>query len=208
MRWWDRNNLYILTLGGIVVLVYMIINWAFLTPLQIALCFFVFGITLHEWEETRFPGGFYKLMTGMIGVDNSDSSKIDRSHGFVVLAIIFFAYIPLIFSEVHWLALVPAVLGIFESIIHIAGIKIHHLKHFYSPGMITALLFLLPPSIFIIIYAAPGVGWEWVLTFVYYFAVFICMEFSVWSVFGIKLKDFPKVAKRARAYVLKKPGSQ
>ncbi|WP_165251605.1 HXXEE domain-containing protein [Adlercreutzia sp. ZJ304] len=204
MTWWDRSNIYILTFGGIAVLIYMIINWAALTPLQIALSFFIFGITLHEWEETRFPGGFYKLMTGMIGVNNSDQAKIECSHGCVVIAIVFFAYIPFFFNGVHWLALVPAILGIFESFIHIVGIKIHHLKHFYSPGMLTALLFLLPPSIFIIVYAAPGVGWEWVLTFVYYFAVFFCMELAVWGVFGIKPKDFPKIAKRARAYVLGK----
>lgn len=200
LTWWDKNNLYVLTFGGICVLVYMIVNWASLSPLQIALSFFIYGITLHEWEESRFPGGFYKLMTKMIGIEDSDPSKIERSHGCVAIAIGFFAYIPFFFSNIHWLALVPAILGIFESIIHVVGIKIHHLKRFYSPGMATALICLLPASIFIIIYAAP-VSWQWLLTFAYYFAVFICMEIAVWGVFGIKAKDLPRTIKHVRCYV-------
>ena len=40
---------------------------------------YVFLFTLHEWEENRFPGGFVKIMEGMIGKKFSEDAK-ELSH--------------------------------------------------------------------------------------------------------------------------------
>jgi hypothetical protein len=54
---------------------------------------FLVAIVLHEWEETRFPGGFVQLMTGKLGIgppgtrtSRFESASIDvviRSFGFI-----------------------------------------------------------------------------------------------------------------------------
>lgn len=55
-----------------------------------------------------------------------------KAHGIVVVAIVFFAFVPFFFPSVPWLAMVPAILGIFEAFIHVAGIWIHRLKRPYT----------------------------------------------------------------------------
>ncbi len=205
MEFWAKHNLLILTIAGIGLAAYLIIGWGGMDPVQRAIGIFIVGITLHEWEEMRFPGGFFDLMTNMFGIKDATELQIGKAHGAVALAIVFFAYVPFFLHEISFLAMVPAILGIFESFIHVAGIKIHRLKSPYSPGMATALLVLLPSAVCIIAFGAQGMpAWQWVLSIVYYLATFLLMEVCVWGAFGIKPKELPVRAKGARAYVLGK----
>lgn len=205
MNLWVKYNIHILTIAGAAVAIYLVLGWEAMNPLQRAIGVFIIGITLHEWEEMRFPGGFFNLMTRMFGIDGSDEVKMGKAHGAVVIAIIFFAFIPFFFYELAWLAMVPAILGIFEAFIHVAGIKIHRLKKPYTPGMATAWLLLLPSAICIIVFGTAGVnGVEWLYSFLYYFATFFLMEICVWGSFGISPKKLPELAKNARRYVLGK----
>ncbi|WP_165053218.1 MULTISPECIES: HXXEE domain-containing protein [unclassified Adlercreutzia] len=196
MRFWDTYNLHLLTLACLCVAVYLGVCWETMPPLKRALGFFVIGITLHEWEETRFPGGFFDLMTRKFGISEYTPQQVGRAHGAAVIAIVFFAFVPFLLSDIRWLALVSGVLGVFEAFIHVAGIRIHRLKYPYSPGMATALVCLLPSSVLIFTYAAPGAGWGWAAAIAYYLAVFAVMEVLVWRAFGISPKDLPqKMAK-------------
>lgn len=205
MGFWEKHNLHLLTVAGVAVAVYLLVSWASMEPVQRAIGVFVVGITLHEWEEMHYPGGFFKLMTKMFGVEGANEAQMARAHGSVVIAIVFFAFIPFFFYEVAWLAMVPAILGIFESLIHVVGIKIHRLKKPYSPGMASALLVLLPSAICIVVFGASGMpGWQWLLSIAYYLAVFLTMEVCVWGAFGISPKELPAKAKGARAYALGK----
>lgn len=65
---WAKSNIYLLTLVGISVAVYMALTWDTMLMGQRALGFFAVAIVLHEWEEMRFPGGFYELMTKKFGI--------------------------------------------------------------------------------------------------------------------------------------------
>lgn len=190
---WAKSNIYILTLAGIAVAVFMALTWNSIPAGQKALGFFVVGIVLHEWEEMRFPGGFYELMTKKFGIEGATAEQVGLSHGVVTMAILFFAFLPfLLWPVAPWIAGIPAILGFFEAFIHIAGIKIHNLKRPYSPGMATALLCLLPAAICIVIFAMAGVpAWQWSLALVCYLAIFVCMEFGVWGVFGIDPRTLP-----------------
>ena len=190
---WAKSNIYILTLAGLAVVVYMALTWNSMPAGQRALGFFVAGIVLHEWEEMRFPGGFYELMTKKLGIGGMTDEQVGLSHGVVAAAILFFAFLPfLIWPVLPWFAGIPAILGFFEALIHIAGIKIHRLKRPYTPGMATALLCLLPASICIVVFAMPDVpAWQWVLALMCYIAIFACMEFGVWRVFGIDPRSLP-----------------
>ena len=190
---WAKSNIWVLTVAGAAVAAYMAVNWGAMPAGQKALGFFVVAITLHEWEEGHFPGGFYELMTKKFGIGEYTPEQVGLSHGAVVVAIAFFAFVPfLLWERVPWLAGIPAILGFFEALIHIAGIRIHKLPRPYSPGMATALLCLLPSAIAIVMFATPGIGvGGWALALVCYLAIFGCMEAMVWGAFGVDPRTIP-----------------
>ena len=190
---WAKSNIWILTAAGVAVAIFMALNWETMPAGQKALGFFVIAITLHEWEEGHFPGGFYELMTKKFGITEYTEEEVGLSHGAVVVAIAFFAFVPfLLWERVPWLAGTPAILGFFEALIHIVGIKIHNLPHPYTPGMATALLCLLPSAIAIVVFATPGIGvGGWALAVVCYLAIFGCMEVMVWAAFGVDPRTIP-----------------
>lgn len=196
MKFWIKNNLYLLTLASLCVLIYVVARWDAISEMQRALGLFVVAITLHEWEESRYPGGFYELMAKTFGWNDVNKETMGKAHGIVVVAIVFFAFVPFFFPSVPWLAMVPAILGIFEAFIHVAGIWIHRLKRPYTPGMLTALLCLLPVSIWIIAIAGERVGWWWLASAVYYLVVFACMELGVMKSFGTSPLQVARSLKR------------
>lgn len=200
---WAKSNIWILTAAGAAVAIYLALNWGTMPAGQKALGFFVVAITLHEWEEGYFPGGFYELMTKKFGIESYTKEQADLSHGAVVIAIAFFAFVPFLFwGQAHWLAGIPAILGFFEAVIHIAGIRIHKLPRPYTPGMATALLCLLPSAVAIVAFATPGIGiGGWALAVVCYLAIFGCMEVMVWGAFGIDPRTIPDRMRKAMAEV-------
>jgi hypothetical protein len=62
------------------------------------------------------------------------------------------AFVPLFFPHVPFLAMATMMLGILEAVMHVAMIKMFRLKHFYSPGLATAIFVLLPISIYTFAY--------------------------------------------------------
>ena len=111
---------------------------------------YVFLFTLHEWEENRFPGGFVKIMEGMIGKKFSDDAK-ELSHIPVIILLLLIHIIPYLFNSVFFLTLIPVFLGIFEGFVHTMGVKLSKAKKFYTPGMVTAYM-MLAVSVFNIYY--------------------------------------------------------
>ena len=132
-------------------------------------------------------------MTKEFGIEQYTKEEAGLSHGAIVIAIVFFAFVPFLLREHSpWLAGIPAILGSFEAIIHIVGIKTHNLSLPYTPGMATALLCLLPSAIAIVMLATPGIGiGGWVLAVVCHFAIFGCMEVLVWNAFGVDPRTIP-----------------
>ena len=62
---------------------------------------YVFLFTLHEWEENRFPGGFVKIMEGMIGKKFSEDAK-ELSHIPVIILLLLIHIIPYLFDTVFF----------------------------------------------------------------------------------------------------------
>lgn len=198
---WAKSNIWILTAAGMAVAAYMALAWDAMPVAQRALGSFVVGIVLHEWEETRFPGGFYDLMTKKFGIEDYTQEQAGLAHGAVVVAIAFFAFVPfLLWERASWLAGIPAILGFFEAVIHVVGIRIHKLPHPYSPGMATALLCLLPGAVAIVVFATPGIGaGGWALAVACYLAIFGCMEVMVWRAFEVDPRTIPGRMRKAVA---------
>jgi Protein of unknown function with HXXEE motif len=105
---------------------------------------------MHLWEEGRFPGGFVEMIT-----EHLHFTASDRNFSEIVTAILalLIAFVPQFFPNVPFLATAPMILGVLEAVVHIGVIKIFRLKHFYSPGLVTADMLLLSISVYSIAYA-------------------------------------------------------
>jgi hypothetical protein len=62
------------------------------------------------------------------------------------------AFVPLFFPRVPFLAMATMMLGVLETVKHIGMIKMFRLPRFYSPGLPTAIVLLLPISIYAFAY--------------------------------------------------------
>lgn len=150
---------------------------------------YMFLFTLHEWEETRFPGGFAKLMSKFFGLEVTQD-KENASHIPVVVLLIMITFIPF-FTQSPLLALVPVYLGLFETFIHIVGIKIHKMKKPYTPGLASALLLCVASvSVLIIFYKnqlVQGTGYAWGVLLM--FLCFALMQRTIIAIFGLRYKN-------------------
>lgn len=140
MKFIVRHNLVLFTVLTVLVTIFTAINFQEFSFARKAVNLFLIILTLHEWEETKYPGGFYEMMNNKMGFEK-EKTNLHLAHTIVVIYILLVTLIPYIFDGVVWLALIPAFLGIFEGFIHTAGIFIHHTKKPYTPGMATGWIY-------------------------------------------------------------------
>ena len=114
------------------------LNWSEMSVLRQMTVIFMILYTLHEWEESKFPGGFYRIFFSKCTIDPNVSEE--KMHLPVAIYLLIILLVPFSFDSTVIFALVPLLLALFEGFIHTAGIIIHQLKKPYSPGMITAWL--------------------------------------------------------------------
>ena len=187
-------NLEILTMVLSIVFGVSLFFWDSLSLAGKALLGFMVLYTFHEWEESRFPGGFYDLFFGGFGIEITASEA--RMHLPVAIYILIMLLVPFALQQTTFLMLIPLGVGLFEGVIHVAGIKIHKLKKPYTPGMITGLI-MFAYSIFIIIQINKVGGlplWQWIIGFVLAFAGFAVMEKFFLRTVGLSFGDFRKMA--------------
>ena len=157
---------------------------------------YVFLFTLHEWEENRFPGGFVKIMEGMIGKKFSEDAK-ELSHVPVIILLLLIHIVPYLFNSVIFLTLIPVFLGIFEGFVHTMGVKLSKAKKFYTPGMVTAYM-MLAASVFNIYYLSANkmvTGKDCLLGIACMFVSFAIMQNRVLAINGISYKDMLNIIK-------------
>lgn len=189
-----KNNLEMMSVILAVVLCVSLIFWERLTLAGRALLGYMLLYTLHEWEESRIPGGFYDLFFGGFGMTITASEA--RMHLPVAIYILVMLLVPFALQQITFLTLIPLGLGLFEGVIHVAGIKIHKLKKPYTPGMITGLI-LFVYSIFVLtqINKAGGLpAWQWIVDFLLSFAGFAVMERFFLRTVGLTFGEFRKMA--------------
>ncbi len=133
-----KYNLEIMTFIFVVIIITGVINWSALSTLRQMTIIFMGLYTLHEWEESRFPGGFYRIFFSKCTIDPNVSEE--KLHLPVAIYLLVILIVPYVFDNIVTFALIPLTLALFEGFIHTAGIVIHQLKKPYSPGMITAWL--------------------------------------------------------------------
>ena len=193
-KWIVRYNLEILTVVLMIVCGVSLLFWDRLTISGKALLGFMVLYTLHEWEESRVPGGFYDLFFGGFGIKITASEA--EMHLPVAVYILIMLLVPFALQQVTFLVLIPLGLGLFEGVIHVAGIKIHRLKKPYTPGMVTGLI-MFAYSVFVItqINNAGGLpSWQWIVGFILAFVGFAVMERFFLRTVGLTFGDFRKMA--------------
>lgn len=157
---------------------------------------FMFLFTLHEWEENRFPGGFERIMEGMIGRQFDVESK-KMSHIPVMILLIAIHIIPFAFDNVVMLVLIPVCLALFEGFVHTMGVKLSGAKKFYTPGMVTAYC-MAAFAIFAIVYLnAHNItnGTDYLPAALCTWLCFAVMQNRVLAINGIRYRDLLGIIK-------------
>ena len=151
--------------------------------------------TLHEWEENRFPGGFSKLMAKFFGLELSGERE-KMAHIPVAVLLVVITFVPFFWPN-GIIALVPVYLGVFEALVHVAGIKLHKMSKPYTPGMVTALALLALSVYTLVVFSKQGIvsGADYVFGFLCMVLCFVAMQRTVISIFGLGYKDIIAKAK-------------
>jgi len=187
-----RNNLYLLTALGVIVAVYTAMNWAAMPVLQRMVGLFFVALILHLWEEGRFPGGFAEMISSRLNF-----TQINPHFGEIITAalVMIVTLVPFFFPHVAFLAMVPMLLGILEVVAHLAMIKMFGLKRFYSPGLATSVVVLLPISVYTISYAVQHNLMQpvsWLYSFLSMLISLMLAQQIVVRTSGMKYTDFLK----------------
>ncbi len=183
-----------MTAIGVIVLIFMIINWQTIPILQKVIGFYLMALACHEWEELKFPGGFVELVMDMTGLEigNLGIAKFG-----LFIFTVYATLIPLFLYWYIWPCIAPILVGYVESIAHLAAARIHKGK-FYSPGMITALCLQLPVSLYGTWYMfghglMKGIYWLWAV--LYLLIPLLIVQGSIVKSNGMAYREFMKNAK-------------
>ncbi len=182
-------NLEILTFIMFGMLTFSALFYNCLNLVQKTMLVYMFLFTLHEWEETRLPGGFAKLMLKFFKL-KATPTQIHAAHIPVTVLLIIITFVPF-FTQYTLLTLVPVYLGLFETFIHIIGIKLHKMEKPYTPGLITALCLGLTSIIAMINFSSNHLlqSWDYVWGLLIMFICFGAMQRTVIAIYGLGYKD-------------------
>ena len=188
----QRASLPLLTAYAVVVAVWAALNWGEIALTQRLAAIATVIVTCHEWEEQRFPGGFLELMGSILGLDTAGVDP-HRMYSKPDVLIFVLTILALAFPQVPLFTCALLVLGCYEGIVHVMGIKLGKLSRPYTPGLVTAEVYAAFSIVGIVLMARAGVAGalDWVLGIVWFFVGFAVMEACVWHVVGLSPKEIP-----------------
>lgn len=172
-----KYSTHLLTLFTACLCVWGALNWGALDAIQKVSLGFAVLITLHEWEEMHWPGGFMDLMAGMLGF-TMDGVAEGAQHTSQSLMIALIVALPVAFPQQHWLFCGCMAFGMVEGVMHVAGIRVARTERPYTPGMVTAIvMFVYCVAAIALVYGQVKVAaLSWVAGFGYFIAWFFVME--------------------------------
>ena len=195
LNWIAKYNLEVLTFITGSFLLCVVAFYPEINLIQKFILALMWVFTLHEWEEGKYPGGFIELMAGNLLQIPVTQDLANRSRIPTMTHILGFTIVPFFLSSVWWIVLLPVYLGIFEGIVHMAGVKLFKLKKFYTPGMVTALVELCIGGTclgcLIAFYSVPW--WDYLIGLTLFFACFALMQSRLTKMVGIRYREFPKI---------------
>ena len=188
----QRASLPLLTAYAVVVAVWAALNWGEIALTQRLAAIATVIVTCHEWEEQRFPGGFLELMGSILGLDTAGVDP-HRMYSKPDVLIFVLTILALAFPQVPLFTCALLVLGCYEGIVHVMGIRLGKLSRPYTPGLVTAEMYALFSIVGIVLMTRAGVAGalDWVLGIAWFFAGFAVMEACVWRVVGLSPREIP-----------------
>ena len=93
-----KYNLEIMSGIFAVITAIAVINWNDLSWLRQMTVLFMILYTLHEWEESRFPGGFYRIFFSKCTIDPTVSEE--QMHLPVAVYLMIILLTPFIFENI------------------------------------------------------------------------------------------------------------
>jgi hypothetical protein len=192
-----KHSLALITTLGIGVALYTILNWYVMPVTQRMVGLFFFAVTLHEWEELKFPGGFTEMVMKNIKLPAMDMGipKI-----LLVILTLYLGFVPMLFPQVAWMAAAPLILGVIEVFAHLMATRMNQEKKFYSPGMITSLVIMLPVTVYGFYFLVNNNLMSlqyWLFAFLYLVVPLVAIQRFVVRMSGMKYIDFLKNARSA-----------
>lgn len=131
---------------------------------------------------------------------NFTQSNPHFGEGITVIYVLIITFVPMFFPNVTFLSIAPMMLGILELFAHLVGIKLSGSKRFYSPGLVTAALVLIPISVYSIAYAVQNnlmSPISWLYSFLYMFFGLMMAQQIVVRTSGMRYSDFLKNVRTA-----------
>ena len=149
---------------------------------------------LHEWEEGHYPGGFIKLISGLVGIKVDDEmSRASRIPAGILLLTL--SIVPFVFDTTPLIIVAVATFGFIECFVHTMGIRLFRMKRFYTPGMVTAWLEF-AVSVMMITYLAVNdiARWyDYVFVALLLIVCFGLLQKTMTLMVGIRYSDMPKM---------------
>lgn len=188
----QKMSLPLLTAYAAAVAVGAAVNWGGLALTQQLAAIATVIVCCHEWEEQRFPGGFLEMMGSILGLDTTGVEP-HRMYSKPDVLIFAMTILALTFPQVPAFACALLVLGCYEGVVHVMGIKLGKLSRPYTPGLVTAEVYAAFSIVGIVMIARAGAAGalDWVLGIVWFILGFAVMEACVWRVVGLSPKEIP-----------------
>ena len=152
---------------------------------------------LHEWEEGHYPGGFIKLISGLVGIKVDDEmSRASRIPAGILLLTL--SIVPFVFDTTPLITIAVATFGIIECFVHTLGIRLFHTKRFYTPGMVTAWLEFVVSVMMIAYLAVNDIArwYDYVFGPLLMIVCFGLLQKTMTLMVGIRYSDMSKMIRR------------
>ena len=149
---------------------------------------------LHEWEEGHYPGGFIKLISGLVGIKVDDEmSRASRIPAGILLLTL--SIVPFVFDTTPLIIVAVATFGIIECFVHTMGIRLFRMKRFYTPGMVTAWLEFVVSVMMITYLAVNDIArwYDYVFGPLLMIVCFGLLQKTMTLMVGIRYSDMPKM---------------
>ena len=149
---------------------------------------------LHEWEEGHYPGGFIKLISGLVGIRVDDEmSRASRIPAGILLLTL--SIVPFVFDTTPLIIVAVATFGFIECFVHTMGIRLFRMKRFYTPGMVTAWLEFIVSVMMIAYLAVNDIArwYDYVFGPLLMIVCFGLLQKTMTLMVGIRYSDVPKM---------------
>lgn len=149
---------------------------------------------LHEWEEGHYPGGFIKLISGLVGIRvDEDMSRASRIPAGILLLTL--SIVPFVFDTTPLIIVAVATFGFIECFVHTMGIRLFRMKRFYTPGMVTAWLEFVVSVMMITYLAVNDIArwYDYVFGPLLMIVCFGLLQKTMTLMVGIRYSDMPKM---------------